>query len=36
MGKYLSGIFPIQNGLRQGDASLPLLFEFVLGYAINH
>jgi hypothetical protein len=25
-GKYLSDMFPIQYGLKQGDALLPLLF----------
>jgi hypothetical protein len=25
IGKHLSGRFPIQNGLKQGDALLPLL-----------
>jgi hypothetical protein len=29
----LSGNFPIQNGLKQGDA--PLLFNFALEYAIR-
>ena len=29
-GKYLSDIFPIRNGLKQGDALLPLLFNFGL------
>jgi hypothetical protein len=29
-GKYLSYTFPIQNGLKQGDALLPLLFGFAL------
>jgi hypothetical protein len=32
IGKYLSDIFPIQNGLKQGDLS-PLLFNFALVYA---
>jgi hypothetical protein len=27
--------FPIQNGLKQGDALLPLLFSFALEYAIR-
>jgi hypothetical protein len=35
MGKLLSDKFPIQNGLKQGDALLPLLFNFALGYAIR-
>jgi hypothetical protein len=34
IGKYLPDNFPIQNGLRQGDASLPLFFNFALEYAI--
>jgi hypothetical protein len=31
----LSDSFPIQNGLKQGDAQLPLLFNFALEYAIR-
>jgi hypothetical protein len=27
--------FPIQNGLKQGDALLPLFFKFALEYAIR-
>jgi hypothetical protein len=34
-GKYLSDNFPIQNGLKQGDALFPLLFNFALEYAIR-
>jgi hypothetical protein len=34
-GKHLSDAFPIQNGLKQGDALSPLLFNFVLEYAIR-
>jgi hypothetical protein len=34
-GKHLSDSFPIQNGLKQGDAVLPLLFNFALEYAIR-
>jgi hypothetical protein len=35
IGKYLSDNFPIQNGLKQGDALSPLLFKFALEYAIR-
>jgi hypothetical protein len=28
IGKPLSDSFPIQNGLKQGDSVLPLLFNF--------
>jgi hypothetical protein len=31
----LSDSFPIQNGQKQGDALLPLLFSFALEYAIK-
>jgi hypothetical protein len=34
-GKHLSHIFPIQNGLKQGDALSPLLFNFALKSAIR-
>jgi hypothetical protein len=33
IGKYLSDNFPIQNGLKQGDALSPLLFNFASEYA---
>jgi hypothetical protein len=32
IGKPLSDKFPIQNGLKQGDALSPLLFNLALGY----
>jgi hypothetical protein len=35
IGKHLSDSFHIQNGLEQGDALLPLLFNFALEYAIR-
>jgi hypothetical protein len=35
MGKNLSEMFPIMNGLKQGDALSPLLFNFALEYAIK-
>jgi hypothetical protein len=35
IGKHLSDKFPIQNGLKQGDALSPLTFNFALGYAIR-
>jgi hypothetical protein len=34
-GKLLSDKFPIQNGLKQGDALSPLLFNFTLEYAVT-
>jgi hypothetical protein len=34
IGKHLSDNFPIQNGLRQADALLLLLFNFALEYTI--
>jgi hypothetical protein len=34
-GKHLSDKFPFQNGLNQGDALSPLLFNFALEYAIR-
>jgi hypothetical protein len=35
IGIYLSDMFPIQNGLKQGDALSSLLFNFSLEYAIR-
>jgi hypothetical protein len=35
IGKNLSDKFSIENGLKQGDASSPLLFNFALEYAIK-
>jgi len=35
VGKNLSNMFPIKNGLKQGDALTPQLFNFALVYAIR-
>ena len=35
VGKNLSEMFPIRNGLKQGDALSSLLFNFALEYAIK-
>jgi hypothetical protein len=35
IGKYQSDKFPIQIGLKEGVALLPLLFNFALEYAIR-
>ena len=35
VGKNVSDRFPIRNGLNQGDALSPLLFNFALEYAIR-
>jgi hypothetical protein len=35
IGKHLSDSFPFQNGLKQGDALSPLLFNFALEYALR-
>jgi hypothetical protein len=35
IGKYQSDKFPIQNGLKQGDALSPLLFNLALEYTIR-
>jgi hypothetical protein len=34
-GKNLSDMFPIRNGLQQGNGLSPLLFNFALEYAIS-
>jgi hypothetical protein len=34
VGKHLSDRFPVKNGLKKGDTLSPLLFNFVLEYAI--
>jgi hypothetical protein len=35
IGKLLSNKFPIQNGLKQGDAVSPLIFNLALEYAVR-
>jgi len=35
VGKHLSDMFPIRNGMKQGDALSLLLFNFALEYAIR-
>ena len=35
VGKHLSDMFPIRNGLKKGDALPLLLFNFDLDYAIR-
>ena len=35
VGKKLSDMFAIRNGLKQGDVPSPLLFNFAVGYAIK-
>jgi hypothetical protein len=35
IGKHFSDSFPVQNGLKQGDALAPLLFNFALEYVIK-
>jgi hypothetical protein len=35
IGKHLSDAFPILNGVKQGDALSPLLFNFALEYTIR-
>jgi hypothetical protein len=36
IGKHFSESSPIQNGLKQGDALSPLLFNFALEYAVRN
>ena len=35
VGKYLSDMLPVKNGLKHGDALLPLLFNFAAEYAVR-
>ena len=35
IGKNVSDMFPIRNSLKQGDPLSPMLFNFVLEYAIS-
>jgi len=35
VGKKVSDRFPIRNGLKQGDALSPMLYNFALEYAIR-
>jgi hypothetical protein len=35
IGIHLSNSFPIQNGIKQGDALSPLLLNFILEYGIR-
>jgi retron-type reverse transcriptase len=35
VGRNLSDTFPVRNGLKQGDAISPLLFNFFLDHAIR-
>jgi hypothetical protein len=36
IGINLSDVYAVHNGQKQGDALLPLLFNFVLGYVIRN
>jgi hypothetical protein len=36
VGKYLSDVFPVRNGLKQGDNLSPFHFNFALEYAIRN
>ena len=35
VGKHLSDMFPIKNGLKQGGALLPLVYNSAVEYAIR-
>jgi len=35
VGKHLSHMFPVRNGLKQGYALSPCIFNFALEYAIT-
>ena len=35
VGKHLTDMFPIKNGLKHGEVLSPLLFNFALVYAIR-
>ena len=35
VGEHCSDMFPVMNGLKQGDPLKPLLFSFALEYAIR-
>ena len=35
VGMHLSDMFPVRNGLKQGDALQPFLFNFALEYAVT-
>ena len=35
VGRHLSDIFSFKNGLKQGDALSPLVFNFTLEYAVR-
>ena len=35
VGMHLSNMFPIRNGLKQGDALLPLLSNFAFDYSFG-
>jgi hypothetical protein len=34
-GKHLADMFPLKNGLKQGDALSPLFFDFALGMSLG-